>query len=77
MAEEYWKKPDLANDQELIIESKVGFWSRYFAFRAVVWIVLILAVIVLAFVAAAYLSGFASVFEMIEWYRVSFNLKFL
>jgi len=52
---------------------KVGIWSRSFKLRIAVWITAILLVVVLALFATTYLSGFDSVFEMIDWYRSSFN----
>jgi anti-sigma-K factor RskA len=73
MTDEYWKKPDPQEDQQPKT-ANVGLWSRSRAFRVVAWIVVVLAVVALALVVSAYLSGFSSVFEMIEWIRQSANL---
>ena len=73
MADEYWKKPEPRMDAGFRSTPKVGLWSRSFALRAVVWVGSILVVIVLALFATAYLSGFDSISDMIDWYLVSFK----
>jgi len=72
MSDEYWKKPELANNQRINTAPTLGLWSRSFALRVFVWVDMIIIVIVLALFATAYLSGFDSVFEMFDWYRASF-----
>ena len=73
MADEYWKKPSPPTGFRMREAPRVGLWSRSFVLRAAVWVLAILVVIVLAIYASAYLSGFDSVFDMIDWYRASFN----
>ncbi|MCL1846369.1 MAG: hypothetical protein FWF91_00170 [Coriobacteriia bacterium] len=73
MTDEYWKKPGPGMEAGYREAPKVGLWSRFFALRAVVWIGAILIVIVLALFATAYLSGFDSLSEMIDWYLISFK----
>jgi len=73
MSDEYWKKPEPIVNQETDSTPELGLWSRSFAFRVFIWVEMTLIVIVLALLATAYLSGFDSVFEMFDWYRVSFK----
>ena len=54
--------------------SGLGLWSRSRALRITVWIIMVPAVLTLALYCSARLSGFASVLEMIDWLRVSFNI---
>jgi len=72
MSDEYWKKPEPTENQEIEVAPNVGLWSRSFAFRVFIWVDMTIIVIVLALFATAYLSGFDSVFEMFDWYRASF-----
>jgi hypothetical protein len=72
-AAEYWKKPE-PQENKRQQDPGIGIWSRSRAFRVIVWIVVILVVVVLALVVSAYLSGFSSVFEMVNWMRASSNL---
>jgi len=71
MDDEYWKKPDPLDEGVKHTDPGVGVWSRSFGFRAIVWLITMLAVVVLALVVSAYLSGFNSMFEMISWIRTS------
>ena len=70
---EHWKEPETTIRRAATKDYKVGIWSRSFALRTIVWIISILVVVVLALVVTAYLSGFDSVSEMIQWYRSSFH----
>ena len=70
---EHWKEPETAIRRVATKDYKVGIWSRSFALRTIVWIIVILTVVVLALIATASLSGFDSLFEMIQWYRSSFH----
>jgi magnesium-transporting ATPase (P-type) len=74
MADEYWKRPEPQQGQQLQQDPSVGIWSRSSLFRAVVWIVVICAIFILALVVSAYLSGFTSVSEMVNWMRQNINL---
>jgi hypothetical protein len=74
MIEDYRVKSGQADGKELVIEQKVGLWSRSFALRAVTWITMILIVIALALFATAYLSGFETLPDMVDWYRNTWNI---
>jgi hypothetical protein len=65
--EEYWRKPEPSQNQSE--EQKTGTWSKSRMVRVIIWIIVLLAVIPLAFIISAYLSGFDSVFEMLAWIR--------
>ncbi|MDR1184635.1 MAG: hypothetical protein LBK67_07545 [Coriobacteriales bacterium] len=71
--DDYWKKPEPQENKKQQ-DPGIGIWSRSRALRITVWIVVILIVVILALVVSAYLSGFDSVFEMINWMRESSNL---
>ena len=70
---DYQKDSEPASHRKAKQDYKVGIWSRSFKLRIIVWISAILLVVVLALFATTYLSGFDSVFEMIDWYRSSFS----
>jgi hypothetical protein len=74
VSDEYWKRPEPQQEHQSRRDPGVGIWSRSRLLRVAVWIVVICAVVILALVVSAYLSGFASVFEMIDWIRHSTNL---
>jgi hypothetical protein len=68
MTEDYWKKPE-RQESEKSIDPGIGLWSRSWPLRISVWVLAVIVAIVLALVASAYLSGFKSVFAMIDWLR--------
>jgi hypothetical protein len=70
-AENYWKKPDPQEKAAQQQEAAVGIWSRSRALRVVVWLVVLALTLLLALVISAYLSGFDSLFEMMDWLRAS------
>jgi hypothetical protein len=77
MTDEYWKKPEPQEGKESGKQRHdpgIGIWSRSRVLRIVVWLLVILAVIVVSLVVSAYLAGFGSVFEMIDWIRESAGL---
>ena len=74
MDDEYWKKPEPVDGEIIRSVPGVGAWSRSFALRATVWIITILIVMVLALMAAAYLSGFGSVVDMLSWLKMSISI---
>jgi hypothetical protein len=69
--ESYWKKPDPQAKEAERQEPSVGVWSRSHTLRVSVWIGTLILALFLALVVSAYLSGFNSVLEMIDWLRES------
>jgi hypothetical protein len=65
---EYWKRPEQQENHESV-DPGIGIWSRSRPLRASVWVVSIVAAIILALVASAYLSGFSSPLAMFDWIR--------
>jgi hypothetical protein len=70
MAEDYWKKPE-RQEGEKSVDPGIGLWSRSWPLRIGVWVFAVIVALVLALVASAYLSGFESVFAMLNWLRES------
>jgi hypothetical protein len=71
MTEDYWKKPDPQESGTQHKDPGVGIWSRWRALRIVAWVFALTAACVAALFASAYLSGFSSVIDMINWLRTS------
>jgi hypothetical protein len=65
--EDIWKRPEPLEDSRPENDPGVGLWSRSSALRVTTWTLAIIAAIVLALAASAYLSGFSSVLEMLIW----------
>jgi hypothetical protein len=65
MEDELWKKPESTDTAK--VEPALGIWSRSRPFRIVLWVIVLLAMVPIALVVSAYLSGFNSVFEMFTW----------
>jgi hypothetical protein len=66
--------PDQKGQVKLADGSRPGPWSRFRALRIIAWVVMVPIVLALALYCSARLSGFTSVLEMVDWFRVSFNI---
>jgi hypothetical protein len=73
MTDEYWKRPEQSGNKKSV-DPGIGIWSRSRVFRAIMWVATLLVAVFLALVASAYLSGFDSFLEMIDWVLKSSHL---